>query len=373
MRANKYRLRKAGASLWILLLLVLFLLVGCGKGQSAEEYLQERMEAFQAGDDELANALLDLEIQEADGDYVLQFPEELREDYLSFLKKACSNIKYKIVDSKSFQDGSKITLELWPVDVESAVSSQDAVYLQQLASTDLTTAVKEILEQDTALLGQAKQGRKQKLVLRVEETDSGYQIEDASMQELAENILEGPMKPYKDVAELLDIRDYLEAFLNASYKGDVARYAEHTGQEQSVALEKYEESFSAEGLSDLALNDEQQSRFTNAMKTIFANSSYEIGQIRSGAQGGYVLDVTLKSNLSLQKSRQEFENKASGGRYSTSAQLAEAYISILEKYAANPVYGEQTSMELQLDEGALSVSGSSDEKLDAFLEMILPS
>ncbi len=56
--------------------------------------------------------------------------------------------------------------------------------------------------------------------------------------------MSGYMDPYEAVAEVLDIRDYLQSVLDATYKGEVSKYASHTGSTEEKAREKYEKSFS---------------------------------------------------------------------------------------------------------------------------------
>ena len=48
------------------------------------------------------------------------------------------------------------------------------------------------------------------------------------------------MEPYNAVCDILDSHDFITAYLNASFKGDVARFAVHTDRTEEEALAWYE-------------------------------------------------------------------------------------------------------------------------------------
>lgn len=355
-----------------LLLAVLLALTGCGK-EAPEDYVKERLEKLQAGDEEMAEMLLQAGIESVDGSYVAAFPKDLKNRYQEFLKKACGYFTYTVKEAEAYNSDYRVKVEIAPAKVGDAVEALDAEYVQTLESTELTEAVETLLPKAEEQLETCDNGRKKELTLEIREKGSSYELTKDSQKELAEHLLSGYMEPYQAVAEVLDIRDYLQSVLDATYKGEVSKYARHTGSTEEQAREKYEKSFSGEELADMDLSAEQEQRFQEAMKKIFAGSRYEIGAMQKTADGGYVTQVTVTPNLSLQKSSQELHTNAKSGRYGSEAQLVEGYLTTLETYAQQPVYGEAMTVELHLSTGAILMSGDAMQEVSRLMEQILPS
>ena len=85
-----------------LLLVLLLALTGCGK-EAPEDYVKERLEKLQAGDDEMAEMLLQAGIESVDGKYVAAFPEKLKNRYREFLKKACGHFTYTVKEAEAYK------------------------------------------------------------------------------------------------------------------------------------------------------------------------------------------------------------------------------------------------------------------------------
>lgn len=348
------------------------LLTGCG-GQTADEYVKERLEELKSGDDTAAEQLLETGIEETADTYVIQFPEELKEPYTEFIKEACKSFTYEIVSSEKHNSGYKVVVELVPADLSATVAENDEAYVQNLQSADLTAEVTALLKQDKELLGQAAGGNRITLPFYLSKEGSGYQIDESSWEKCRESILSGYMDPYKHVAEVIDAADYLKAILDASYKGEPARYAEHSGLTEAEVLKQYEDSFAGIDLADMEMSDEQESRFVEAMKAIFRQCRYEVGVARKDPENGYRIQVTVTPNRGLADSVADFQANINSGVYGTQDQAKEGYLTILEAYAASPVYADPVSTEINLSMGALMIAGSGDSELDRLGDLMLPA
>lgn len=356
----------------LLFFLAVVLLAGC-KGKTADDYVKERLEQVQSGDDDAAEYLLDQGIEKMNDTYIEAFPEELRDPYREFLKESCKKFQFEILECNKYNSGYKVRVELTPVNIGKTVEETDQQYIENLQSVELVKEVQGLLEKDTPLLEKAEEDQHKKLTIYVKKKDSGYQIEQSEWENCISLLLSGYMDPYKHVADTLDARDYLQAILDASYKGDVTRYAKHVGKTEDEALAEYEASFAEIDLSDLELTPEQETRFMEAMKTIFKNSQYELGLVRKNKENGYTIEVTVTSNLSLLESGNTFGANVDNGKYNSVEQAKEGYLSLVESYAAAPVYGETVTKEINMSTGQLLLSGSGNSELDRLGELIMPS
>ena len=80
----------------LLSLFCLFLFTGCSK-EGAEQYVEKELNAVKENGSEEFTQLLDDEIAKNTENFTLEFPEELKEPYVSFLQKAFRqwNLKFR--------------------------------------------------------------------------------------------------------------------------------------------------------------------------------------------------------------------------------------------------------------------------------------
>ena len=107
------------------------------------------------------------------------------------------------------------------------------------------------------------------------------------------------MQPYNSVCEVLDARDFMQSYLDASFKGDVAQFALHTDRTEEEALEWYE----ADVFTPPAdLSSAYHDRYKKALKEIMKQCKYTVGIPRKEAGlYSYTIDITVTPNNSLVK------------------------------------------------------------------------
>lgn len=194
-----------------LLVMTALLFTGCG-GDAADEYVKEQLEQVRSGDDTTAEMLLEQGMEDVNEDYVIPFPEELKESYCEFLKAACQKVQFEILECEKYNNGYKVRVEFTPVDVAETVKESDIQYARELQSNDLTAEVQKLLEQDTKLLEQAKAADKEKITLYLKKGSSGFEIEEAEWKNCIYSLLDGYMEPYREVAEVIDAGRLSESY-----------------------------------------------------------------------------------------------------------------------------------------------------------------
>ena len=347
-------------------------MTGCGD-EDPEAFVTEQMELAIAGNDQVTEMMLSQGLEELDGKYVLGFPDKLKESYCDFLSEACQNIRYEIVKCEKHNKGYKVKIELTPVDVADTMEICNEAYIRDLDTTDLCKAVTTLLLQNQELLDNPEEGRTELVTLYVKDDKQGFVFDDGEWEHCVSIMLTGYMDPYEKVADVLNSRDYLIATLDAIYKGDVESYAQHMGLTEENAFQEYEKSFSTVDLTGTEMTEEQETRFTDSMKSMFANSSYEVGIARKAEDEGYLIQMTVTPNLSLQKSGAEFNKNVRSGRYGSTEAVKEGYLQILEKYADSPVYDDAITFEFHMPAGNLLYNTTGDNEFEELGEIIMPS
>ena len=174
------------------------------------------------------------------------------------------------------------------------------------------------------------------------------------------------MEPYNSLCELYDAKDFLTAYLDASFKGEVTQFAKHTDRTKEEALSWYEgDVFSAPD----DLSSAYKERYTLALKNILKQSRYTVHVPRK-EQGlmNYTISVTTTPNNSLVTAYQEFES----GTYYSIDEASRALVEKLEHYAASPVYGDETTTDISLNGHTLLDSGNEDSELQKLGTIICP-
>lgn len=353
-------------------LLLSAIMTGCGD-EDPEAFVTEQLEHAVAGDEQVTELMLSQGLEELEGKYVLDFPDELKKTYCDFLTDACQSIQYKIVECEKHNKGYKVNIELTPVDVADTMEECSEAYILNLETTDLCEAVETLLLQNQELLDDPEEGRTELVTLYMKEGKDGFVFDEGEWEQCVSVMLTDYMEPYENVADVLNSRDYLIATLDAIYKGDVARYARHMGLTEEEAFQEYEKSFTTVDLTGTEMTEEQKSRFMDSMKTMFANSQYEVGAAKKSEDEGYWIQMTVTPNLSLQKSGAEFNKNVRNRRYGSTEAVKEGYLQILEKYADSPVYDETLTLDFHMPAGNLLYNTNGENEFEELGELIMPS
>lgn len=346
---------------------LIFLLTGCNK-YTADKYVGEQITSLKEEDTEAFVPLLEDGIAASNDSYGLEFPEELREPYLDFLQTALKSVQFELDGAKKADDETySVRVTYTPIDIASTTESISKKYLASIDSSDLTQEVKTLLEKaENAIANSPVYEPETFVTLKVKKNGDSYTIADEDMTDLLSRALLDIMVPYNSICDVLDAQDYLTACLNAMFKGDVSQYVKHTGVSEESALSTLHESF-------LTPPDDLGSAYVErcqaALNTICSQCQYRVGipQKQSGLFN-YVMDVTVTPNISIQNAMSELE---SGTYYSEDA-IDRTLVELLEKYAAAPVYGEETTVTVTINYNTISNAGNEDSELSGLINIILP-
>lgn len=344
---------------------------GCEKKEAADDYLGRLITRAKENEGELSAVLEDgLSDVKSTENIAIDFPEELKEPYETFLMEALNQVQFEL--NKAEETGKntysvRVTYE--PVDIAALTEETNFEYAKNISSTDFCAEAKGLLEQDTELLAGATKQQKKSRTITVTKDGDKFSIEEDEMKALFEDALQGYMAPYTSVAKVFDMRDYLQAYLDATLKGETERYQLHTGSTAEEAASWYEDSFSGYRMDELS--DEQNERLKNAAKEIYRNCQYTVGVVKQNTLTEYVLEVTTTPNTSLLSAASEYE---SGTYYSVSESI-NGLLNAYDKYAAAPTYGAETSITVTWNAMDLMwMNNQTDnEEYNRLMETIIPT
>lgn len=352
-----------------LLFLCLVIGSGCEKKESADDYLGKQITQAKETEGELSGILDDglSDIKDKEN-IIIDFPEELRESYESFLMEALNQVQFEVNKAEEGEDGSySVRVSYEPIDIGTATESANYEYVGNISTTDFCAETEALLEQDKELLVDAGKQQKKSRTVMVTKNGSEFSIEEEEMKSLIEDALQGYMAPYTAVAKVFDMRDYIQAYLDASLKGDTGRYQEHTGSTAEETAAWYDDSFSEFRMDEF--NEEQNERFKNASKRIYQNCQYTVGAMKQNSFTEYVFDVTTTPNTSFLSAMSEFE----GGSYYSEAEAVNAFLDIYDKYADSPTYGEETTITVTWNSIDMMNVQQDNEEYNRLMETIIPT
>ena len=348
-------------------LLGLLLLAGCG-GKSADQYVGEQITAMKEKDPGAFTFLLEQGITESNALYTLQFPEELRTPTLDFLQDAFRTMEFEVTEAKEQSDSQySVDIAFTPIDIAATTSQARDTHLASMASPDLTAEVSALYEESAAALEGDPQFQEEiRVSLMVEKTEDGFAFAPDQLLTFLQEALPGYMQPYNSVCEVLDARDFMQSYLDASFKGDVAQFALHTDRTEEEALEWYE----ADVFTPPAdLSSAYHDRYKKALKGIMKQCKYTVGIPRKEAGlYSYTIDITVTPNNSLVKTFDKIEN---GTYYSLDA-VSKDLVETMESYAKSPAYGEETTLSIPLNMTELLAAGEADSTFTNLSLTILP-
>ena len=348
-------------------LLGLLLLAGCG-GKSADQYVGEQITAMKEEDPGAFTCLLEQGRTESNALYTLQFPQELRTPTLDFLQEAFRTMEFEVTEAMEQSDSQySVDIAFTPIDVAATTSQVRDSHLASMASPDLTAEVSALYEESAAALEDEPQFQEEiRISLIVEATEDGFAFAPDQLLTFLQEALPGYMQPYNSVCEVLDARDFLQSYLDASFKGDVSQFALHTDRTEEEALEWYE----ADVFTPPAdLSPAYHDRYSAALKEIMKQCQYTVGIPRkeSGLYN-YTVDITTTPNNSIVETFSKIEK---GTYYSLDA-VSKDLVETMESYAKSPAYGEETTLSIPLNMTELLAAGEAGSTFTNLSLTILP-
>ena len=352
----------------VLTLIFALLLGGCASGDTADKYVGDLITSIKKEDPSSLSSFLQQGIAQENETYVLQFPDELKDSYLKFLQTSLNAVEFEINGAKKIDDERySVQLTFTPLDIEATTKDTCEKFISGISSTDLNTEMTKLLEKAAqAVKSSPSYKDSTQLTLEVKKTKDGYKLDHKQLQKLFSATMKNIMAPYDSVCEILDAQDYLTSCLNAMFKNDVTEYAKHTGEDESSVQSDLESSMYAPP-EDLSAS--YKDRYTAALKAICNNCQYTVGTPKK--QDGlfnYMIDVTVTPNTSFQSAM----NELSAGTYGSDAEVDRTLVKLLEKYAAAPTYGDETTVTVSLNFKTLAQAGAEDSEITTLIDTILP-
>lgn len=347
-------------------LLALILLAGCSQ-DSAEKYAGEQITSMKEQNTDNFTALLEEGITKSNESFILQFPEELREPYLEFMQDSFKAIQFEVSRSRKLENGNySVQLTYTPINISDTLKTKNKDLLASLETTDLTESVSTMLKEDAKLL-ESSPVYDEEILSTLDVTKEGdqYSITSDSMNTFLSHALNGYMEPYNMVCDILNTYDFINAYLDASFKGEVTQFAKHTNRTKEEALAWYEAD-TFDPPSDMS--EAYIPRYKEALKAILKQCQYTVGIPRkeSGIYS-YTVDITTTPNHSFADAYTEFEQ----GTYYSIEEASAGLVQAMEKYAAAPTYGEETTVNVPINTSSLLKAGNDDAELTNLATTIL--
>lgn len=353
--------------------IVLFILAltGCEKRPSPKEYLQSEIKKVKTGKSDIYEKILEEELELEDGQ---AFPEELKEGYLVFLKEAYSHMKYEIteVEDKG-KNQYRVIVSVEPLDLKATVQDITQEYLANMQSANLTTETKEVLALNQEELERSKYTDKLEIPVRMDWEQKKYTINEFDFSALVSAAVANKLAPYQMVEEVFDIQKYVEACLDADFKGEFDEYTRQTGlTKEEAEAQRNEGLWDSELESQLNFTEEEKGRFTEALKGFLASVSYEVGIPRKVEDNHYTVEITYTPNLSLKKCMDEAMAAVTSGAITSMDALKQEYLTSMESYVNAGEYGEQAAATVNVVPGDDNRLQIAEEDLENLYSAILP-
>ena len=358
-------------TLVISLLLCAGMTAGCKKRQDPESYLNQELQRIRSGKADVYEKILQDELAQEE---IKDFPDELEKAYSSFLKEVYKNIRYEAGEVKEESKGNfRAEVSVEPLNLSGTVAPIHEDSMKNMQSDNLATQVKEMMLLDQDQLSQSVYESPVTVWIRLT-WDSGkeaYVLNENDYMEFLDKAVIDKLAVYDDVAEIFDIKEYVQACLDASFKGEFEEYCRQTGLTEEEAREEYESSFWDEGMDSAGFSEEEKTKMISSMKKIASASAYTVS-LPKKEDDFYLVPVKGTENLSLKKALKEIEDKAASGDAGDEEAMRKLFLDTFRKYAEAPVMGEtfQTEVHVSVDSGHLLSITQEDSR--ALAEKLLP-
>lgn len=359
--------KKACISVLIICILSILFLSGC-KDSGAEQSVGEKITSMTDSDTKEFLPLLEEGITLSNDLYVLPFPEELKEPYLTFLQSMFSHVSFEVSAAKKRERSHYfVKLTFSPIDIAASVKEQDAAYIKELETTDTISAMTALLKQDTDVVKNNLIYKEQTtLTMDVLKDGDAYVLSEKSIVELVKASLVNYMAPYHAVCDPLNSRDFLLAYLDAAFKGQTTQLAVHLNR----SPQELEPIFNTTPADiPAAFSEDQKARYLAAIRSILGQCQYSVGIPQKNSDSyNYAADITYRPNTSITDAFASLQT----GSYSSLDEALENGVQTLERYAASPVFGEETMQTIQFSPSALQSGAETDSVMEKLCFTICP-
>ncbi len=338
-----------------------FLLCGCNMGKSASEYVGEQITSMKEGDPDNLSSLLEKGIINSSSSYALDFPEELKADYLDFLQTAARATRFKVSSARESEaDTYSVTVTFTPLDIRNTLQNAVTSYQNSMTSADLTAETAALLTECEKVISDSPVYASETYVtLNVSEKENGYRINADDFDHFLSLVFCNfdYMYPFDAVCEPLNARDFILAELDGILKGDVTQLAKHLDETEDILLSECQNQINL--IIPEQFSAEYTDRYYAALRNMLHACQYDAGIPRKeDGLSCYTVDITVTPNNSLLQTIHELENAT----FPSVPAFSKATVEKLEQYAAAPVYGEPTVVPLSFS----LFSTPSEEQIASF-------
>ena len=182
-----------------------------------------------------------------------------------------------------------------------------------------------------------------------------------------------------------DAKEYAQAVLDASYKGEFDSYMELTDSTEEEAREMYEgnvdTTMEVVGFEELGVSEEMQANYRQPFLDMAKQAKYSLGDV-SEIENGYEIEVTVEpftgmSNLETELTDALMADLASVTEIPSEEELNEMTMQkmydLLSEKVANPEYGEAQTMTLRVTADSDNVYSIPEEDTTALDSAMFPS
>ncbi|QDW75574.1 hypothetical protein FND36_07680 [Lachnospiraceae bacterium KGMB03038] len=182
-----------------------------------------------------------------------------------------------------------------------------------------------------------------------------------------------------------DAKEYAQAVLDASYKGEFDSYMELTDSTEEEAREMYEgnvdTTMEVVGFEELGVSEEMQANYRQLFLDMAKQAKYSLGDV-SEIENGYEIEVTVEpftgmSNLETELTDALMADLASVTEIPSEEELNEMTMQkmydLLSEKVANPEYGEAQTMTLRVTADSDNVYSIPEEDTTALDSAMFPS
>ena len=304
------------------------------------------------------------------GDLVITFPEKAQTSYEEFLQTALGHVTFHVKDIEKKSDSLwSAEISFQPVDMDKLLSSENLTYVKEMQSEEMEKELTAILKMDNKILEESKDSipRMDRTYQNVKicRTDAGLQVDKDGLQTLLETSLPGYMNPYMIVAEAFDVRQNLEAYLEAHFKGELELFSQYSHMSEEEAKNWYQSIFSNDSQ---IFPEDLLPKITENLMEIYRECQYDVGIVRKREDSGYSIEIEVVPNMSLKLIREEMNNSV----FDSEREVYETYTRLLEQYAQSPVYGDREVLTFHWNQDSLTDPLTPDSEFGNLLETILP-
>ena len=182
-----------------------------------------------------------------------------------------------------------------------------------------------------------------------------------------------------------DAKEYAQAVLDASYKGEFDSYMELTDSTEEEAREMYEgnvdTTMEVVGFEELGVSEEMQANYRQLFLDMAKQAKYSLGDV-SEIENGYEIEVTVEpftgmSNLETELTDALMADLASVTEIPSEEEINEMTMQkmydLLSEKVANPEYGEAQTMTLRVTADSDNVYSIPEEDTTALDSAMFPS